>query len=161
MGTYATTSSLNTLMIGTTFDSLTTSLAAKCITHAENEINKYISKRYDITSFQTVTSVPPLITSLCENLSTGYMYQKMGRGGKEAMERGEMFIKPALENLKDIRDYKMDLVNTAGSVITDFSNTAYRVLSNTDSYAPTFNEDDSLNWVVDPDKLDDIDSERS
>ena len=42
MGKYATTTSLEVLMVGTTFDTATTSLASKLITHAENEVNKYI-----------------------------------------------------------------------------------------------------------------------
>ena len=56
-------------MIGTTFDTITTSLATKLITHAENEVNKYLSKRYDVGSWTTSSSTPPLITSLTETLS--------------------------------------------------------------------------------------------
>ena len=147
-------------MIGTDFDTATTSLATKCITHAENEINKWISKRYDITVFNTSTSVPPLITSLTETLSEGYMYQRMSRGNKEWRDRAKELIIQVTDNLKEIANYKLDLVNTAGSVIVDMSNTSYRCLSNSDSYSTTFNEDSELNWAVDQDKLDDIESER-
>lgn len=160
MGTYATTTSLQTLMIGTTFDSVTTSLATKMITHAENEINKWISKRYDISTFNTSTSIPPLITSLCETLAEGHMYQRLSRGGKEGMARGQTYIDSVLKNLELIANYKLDLVNTAGSVISDMSNTAYRVMSNTTDYSNTFGEDNELNWKVDQDKLDDIESDR-
>lgn len=160
MGSYATTTSLAILMVGTTFDTLTTNLATKLITHAENEVNKYLSKRYDIESF-TTTSMPPLVTSLTETLTEGYMYQRMSRGGKEGMARGKALIDQAIENLKLIADYKEDLLGTDGNPVADMSNTAYRVLSNTSTYTPTFNEDDELNWEVDQDKLDDIDSERS
>lgn len=147
-------------MIGTTFDTATTSLASKLITHSENEINKYISKRYDISAFATSGSVPPLITSLCETLAEGYFYQRNSRGGKDGMERGQKYIDQVIKNLELIRDYKADLFNTAGSIISDFSNTSYRVLSNTDTYSTTFNEDDELNWKIDDDKLDDISGER-
>lgn len=160
MGVYATTTSLAVMMIGTTFDSLTTALASKLITHAENEINKHLSKRYDISSFQTVTSVPPLVTSLAEQLAVGYMYRHMDRGGEHPDTRPAQIIKPIMENLKAIADYKMDLLNTAGAVINDMSNTSYRCLSTTDGYSNTFNEDDPLNWQVDSDKLDDISDER-
>lgn len=156
MGTYATTTSLQVLMIGTTFDSLTTSLSSKLITHAENEINKYLSKRYDVSLWNTTTSVPPLVTSLCETLSEGYMYQRMSRGGKDAMARGEVLIKQAIDNLELIADYKLDLLDSSGNVLVDMSNTAYRVLSNTSDYSQTFNEDDELNWKVDSSKLQDI-----
>lgn len=147
-------------MVGTDFDTATSALATKCITHSENEINNWISKRYDLTQFNTSTSIPPHITSLSETLSEGYMYQRMSRGAKEWMSRGKELIDQATENLKLISNYKLDLVNTAGSVIVDMSNTAYRVLSNTDGYSTTFDEDSELNWATDQTKLDDIESGR-
>ncbi len=160
MGTYATTTSLAVIMVGTTFDTATTSLADKLITHAENEVNKYLSKRYDLSIFNTSTVIPPLVTSITETLSEGYMYQRMSRGGKEEMSRSSALIKQAISNLELISLYKMDLVNTAGSVIVDMSQTAYRVLSSTSDYTNTFNEDNELEWEVDRQKLEDIDSER-
>jgi len=147
-------------MIGTTFDTITTSLATKLITHAENEVNKYLSKRYDVGSWTTSSSTPPLITSLTETLSEGYMAQRMSRGGKEAMARGKDLISQVRLNLEMLMNYKADLLDSSGDVVSDFSNTAYRVLSNTDGYSSTFNEDSELNWAVDSDKLDDISSGR-
>ena len=158
MGTYATTTSIEVLMVGTTFDTATSSLCTKLITHSENVINKYLSKRYDLSSF--TGAVPPLVTSLCENLTEGYMYQRMSRGGKEGMARAKALIDQAKEDLKDIAEYKLHLTDSAGSVFTESSNTAYRVLSNTEDYSNTFNEDSELNWEVDSDKLDDISDER-
>lgn len=148
-------------MIGTTFDTATTNLATKLITHAENEINKWLSKRYDVAAFAaTSTAVPPLVTSLAETLSEGYIYQRMSRGGKDADQRGKILISQVLENLKMISDYKLDLTDEDGNVIQDMSQTAYRVLSSTSGYSETFNEDDPLDWKIDEDKLDDIASER-
>jgi hypothetical protein len=161
MGLYCTTTSLQTLMIGTQFDTATTALASKLITHAENEINKYLSKRYDVGTFNaTSTAVPPLVTSLCETLAEGYMHKRMSRGGKEALSRANDLIDDVKSNLELIANYKEDLVDSSGDVIADMSQTAYRVLSNTTDYANTFNEDDPLGWEVDSDKLDDIESER-
>lgn len=160
MGAYVTTTALQIIMVGTTFDSLTTSLAGKMITHAENEVNKYLSKRYDVSGWTGTSSTPPLVVSLAETLCEGYMQQRMARGGKDALERGKMLIKQAQENLKMLSEYKADLLDSTGAVVQDFSNTSYRVLSNTSDYTPTFAEDDELNWEVDQDKLDDIESER-
>ena len=161
MGIYATSTSLQTLMIGTEFDTATTSLASKLITHAENEINKYLSKRYDIGSFNdTSTSVPPIVTSICETLAEGYMYQRMSRGGKEAIARSKQYIDQAMSNLQLIADYKLDLVDSSGDRINDLSTGAFQILSTTNTYSNTFNEDDQLNWAVDSQKLDDIDTER-
>lgn len=161
MGTYCTTTSLQILMIGTVFDSLTTSLANKLITHSENEINKYLSKRYDIGSFiDTSTSVPPIVTSICETLAEGYMHQRMSRGGKESMARGKSLIDQAIANLTLISEFKADLFDSNGDIIADSENTPFKIQSSTVNYANTFNEDDQINWEVDQTKLDDIDTER-
>lgn len=161
MGIYCTSTSLQTLMIATSFDTVTTSLCTKLITHSENEINKYLSKRYDIGSFNnTSTSVPPIVTSICETLTEGYMHQRMSRGGKESMQRGKELIKQALDNLELISNYKLDLVDSSGDRINDISTGAFLIKSTTENYSNTFNEDDQLDWVIDSDKLLDIESER-
>lgn len=160
MGVYATTTSLATLMVGTTFDSATTALCSHLITHAENEINKYISKRYDVDTFNnTSTSVPPILTSLCETLTEGYMYKRRARGGKDLTAYADGLIKGVIDNLIQLRDYKVDLLDSSGAPIADFSNTAYRVLT-TEAYSSTFNEDAETSWAVDQDKLDDIADDR-
>lgn len=163
MGTYATTTSLATRMVGTSFDSVTTALAQECISDAEAEIDKYLSKRYDVSAFHTSTGVPPVVNMWAKRLAEGFMHQNMARGtqAKEAMDRAQKLIDGVLKNLDLVASYKLDLVDSSGAVISDMSNSGFRVLSNTSDYHNTFNEDDSLNWAVDQDKLDDIDSERS
>lgn len=151
-------------MVGLRFDSATTQLASAMIDDAEAEIDKYLSKRYDLSSntFQTSTSIPPLVTSLCLKLSEAYLWRTTSRGGKESLTRSEKLEKTVLDNLKQIAEYKLDLISSSGSVIADMQNTAYRVLCNTSDYTTTFNEDSELNWSVDSDKLEDIaDSERN
>lgn len=148
-------------MVGTTFDTATTALASEMISDAEAEINKYLSKRYDISTFQSSAgSVPPMVRTWAYTLSEGYTYQRLSRGGKEAMDRAQILIDQTIKNLEKIADYELDLVNTAGGVITDMSNTAYRLMSTTDTYIPTFGEDDELKWEVDENKLDDLDDDR-
>lgn len=163
MATFCDVDGLDEIMVGVTFDSATTVMAEKMLTHSENEIKKYLSKRYDLsgTTFTTITGIPPLVRSLCETLSEAYMWQRMSRGGKESLARFKSLRDPVIENLQMIAEYKLDLYNTAGSVITDFSNSAYQVRTNTDGYTETFLEDDPLSWRVDPDKLDDISDDRT
>lgn len=157
MGTYATTTSLNTLMVGYTFDSATTSIASKCITWAENEIDKKLARRYDVSAFKTTT--PPLITSLCETLALGYLYENVSRGSKESISRAQIMIKRVIENLDELAAGSADVVDSSGDVVADLSG-ANAVRCNTSDYAPTFAEDDPLKWRVDSDKLDDIKSDR-
>ncbi len=163
MGTYATTTSLDDMMIGTTFDTATTALVTKAIDHAETEIDKYLSKRYDVSvsPFLSATSVPPLVTSLCERMAMGYYYWWNSRGGKDGDTRGQSFLKEAKENLQQIADYKLDLLDINGDPIADMSNTAFRIKSSTETYSSTFDEDSELDWAVDSDKLSDIYDGRS
>ncbi len=157
MGTYATTTSLAILLVGVTFDTATTLLVDKCITHGENEVNKYLSKRYDVSDF-TTTSMPPLVTSLTETLAEGYYYQKTARGGKDALAQGKALIDQAQGNLQMIADRKLDLLGSDGQPLEEFANSSFQILSSTSNYSPTFNEDDA--WATDQDKLDDIEDNR-
>ncbi len=162
MGTFCTTTALDTLMIGVTFDTATTALASKAITWSENQIRKALSKRYAISgdAFQTSTSTPPLLTDICEQLSEGYVYWRNSQGGEESGKRGQLMIKDARLCLESIRDYKADLFDSTGSIIVDISLGSYQVLSTTDGYIETFAEDGQLDWTVDGNKLDDISDDR-
>lgn len=162
MGLYATTTAIATRLVNVDFDSATTDLSREMIADAEAEVNKYICKRYDLSSatFQTSGSIPPMVTALATRLAEGYMWCAMSRGSKESLARGNSLIKGVMENLKELAEYKAALVSTSGALIVESSNTAYRVLSNTETYTETFAEDDPLDWAVDRDKLDDIANER-
>lgn len=155
MGTYATTSSYDVILVGTTLDTATTSVISKCITWAENEINKKLAKRYDVSAWSTAALTPPMVTSMCEQLALGYFYDNNSRGGKEGGARADRLIKRVMANLDELAMGKLELVNSSGSIITA-RGTAKGVLSSTSDYSATFAEDDPLTWAVDPDKLDDI-----
>jgi hypothetical protein len=157
MGTYATTTSFSTWMLGTSLDTATTALIGQCITWAENEIDKRLAKRYDVAGFRV--SVPPLVRGLTEQLATGYFYRHNARGGKEPMTRGEPIIKSVMENLTDLSQGKLEIVDSSGNIISPRTTLA-GVLCNTSDYDPTFAEDSELAWAVDPDKLDDISDTR-
>jgi hypothetical protein len=156
MGTYATTTSLETLVVGVTFDTATTSLAGQCIVWAENEIDKKLSNRYDVSSFKT--TVPPIITTICEQLSLGYFWENSSRGSKESLTRADKLIKRAMDNLDALAKGNLAVADTSGSVIADRIGDS-GVLCNTSDYNNTFNEADPLNWAIDSTKLSDIDSQ--
>lgn len=162
MGLYATTTALQTLLYGVTFDTATTNLASLTCADAEAEVNKYLGRRYNIASsyFQTTTSIPPMCRTLATRLAEGYMWQRMSRGAKESITRGLKLEEGVLKNLADLRDYKVDLLDSSGAAIPEGSNPAYRVKSTTRTYVPTFAEDTTTSWRVDPEKLDDIADER-
>lgn len=160
MGKYVTTTAMEVLLITLTFDTKTSALVTRLIDHAENEVEKHMAKRYDISSF--LPDPPPLVETLTETLTEGYVWIRTARGGKEALAQGKILIDGAMENLKAIVDGDVNLVDSDGDLWPEGENLVDgRVLSNTEDYAPTFNEDDPLLWKVDDDKLDDIDSERN
>jgi len=165
MGTYCTTTALDTIMVGVTFDAATNSLAGLCITQAETEIRKHLSRRYAMgtgTAFAltTTAATPPMVTTICEWYSSGLLYTYQSRGGKESLTRGKELRKMATDNLESIADYEQELNDTSGANIIDKPKTSFRVLSNTTNFTETFLEDDPLNWVVDRDKLSDISDSR-
>lgn len=159
MGFYATTTSLATCIPDFSDDiTATTALFDQCISDAEAECNKYLSRRYDLTVWQTsAAAVPPMLRSLSLKLAEGYFWQRASRGAKESLARGSNLEKNALVNLKDIAEYKANLVDTAGAAIVGADDQDFRVLCNTSDYTPTFNERSSLSWRKDRDKNDDED----
>lgn len=160
MGFYCTTSTLEIMWGGATFADLTAT-ADKAIDHAETEINKILSKRYDVQNWQdTTTSIPPMVNTLCEWLSLGYTYEFTARGSKDAYVRADRWIKKAHDNMMDIIDGKVNLVDSAGAVLEDGS-AKIQILSGQEDYHSTFDEDDPLCWRVDPDKITDIGNGRS
>ncbi len=160
MGIYCTTTALEILLPGIKFDTKTSQLAVKCIDRGEREINKYICARYDVASFQTAGAVPPLVSDLCEQLGEGYIYQRQSRGGKESIKRGQEIVKAATKELMDIRDYKVDLVDSIGGKVNDKPAPKFQILSTTGDYTDTFAEDAPINWAIDSCKLDDIADDR-
>ena len=156
---YCTTTSIALRMIGTTFDSATTSLCTELISDADAEINKYLSKRYDVSAF-TSTSLPPIIETWAKRLTTGYMYQEMARGGKDGLAHGQSLIDPVLKNLEMIADRKADLIGSDGTPVEESANGSFELKSSTTNYTPTFNEDEPISWATDQDKLDDIEDGR-
>lgn len=158
MGYYATTTSLATVIPDFEADTATTALFGQCITDAESECNKWLSRRYDLTTWQTSgAAVPPMLRTLALTYAEGLFWQRASRGAKESLARGKELKKDALENLKNIAEYKANLVDTAGAGIEGADDQDFRVLCNTSDYTPTFNERDPIRWKKDRDKNDDED----
>ena len=161
MGRYFTTTSLEPYLMGTNVDDTATALLMGLnIDDAEREIDKYVSRRYDVSTWSTATSTPPVVKTWCQWLSAGYFWEASGRGSKESIARSKNIIKRAMDNLNMVMEGDLDITDTSGSALTELSS-KYSVHSNTDDYSSTFDEDDAMSWKVDPDKLTDIESERS
>ena len=152
MGTFATTTSLQTLLPGVTFDTATTSLCSMCITWAESFIRTNLARRYDMSSspFNTSTSIPTHITSITERMAMGYYFKNSSRGSKESITRGDALINEARTEVLSIAKGETDLVDTSYAVITERRAGVYESFS---AYHTTFDEDDPIDWGVSDDKL--------
>lgn len=161
MGRYYTTTSLATYLMGTNVsDTATANLMGLNIVDAQNEIDKYVGRRYDVSAWESDSTVPPMIKTWCQWLSAGYYWEASGRGSKESIKRSITIIKRAMDNLKMVSEGDLEILDSSGSALVETSSD-YSIYSNTEDYASTFAEDTSTNWKVDPDKLSDIESERS
>lgn len=159
MGSYATTTSLDTLMPEYDFTAPINSLASICINWAESKIKSELSRRYDVSAAPFLDNSNPELVSLSEQLAIGFMFKQMSRGAPESLERGDTMIAFAMNCIEDIATYKRDLANSDGTLVDSRSDRSI-TKSTSDSYHRTFNEDDPLNWDADPDKLEDIFDER-
>lgn len=160
MGTFATTTSLQTLLPGVSFDTATTSLCSMCITWAESLIRTSLARRYDMSAspFNTSTSIPTQITSITEQIAMGHYFKLSSRGSKESLGRGEALIDQGVKSLNAIMESKVNLLDNTFSTISDRMSRA--VKCSTSSYNTTFNEDDPLLWKPDSNKISDIADDR-
>lgn len=162
MGTYTTYTSIDPLMPGYKLDTTTAqSITSRVIDWAESCVNSGIGTRYNFGSapFNASATVPPMIRTLTEQITIGYVFKTWSRGAKESITRGDAMLTEAKTQLKLISAGKIDLFATDGSEITERSSST-KIRSNADSYATTFDEDSPLLWRIDPDKIDAISSGR-
>ena len=168
MANYATATTVLALLPGlpqttTTSPGYTTTVAVitSHLTRADNIIDGKICRRYDVASFKTSGAVPPILITLAEDITSYYTYRSLFTAdGQNASDWTDKF-KDAITVLDEIRNGDMDLVNSVGTLILTLSTSSDDLcVSNTKDYTPTFLEDTATSWVVDEDKLDDIDDER-
>ncbi len=96
-----------------------------------------------------------MITTLCEWLSLGYLYENTARGSKDGYLRADRYIKKATDNMKQLNKFEADLVDSGGAKIPD-NVTDMQILGGTEDYSPTFDEGSPLDWRVSDSKLTDL-----
>ena len=160
MGVFCTITALTPFLKDVEITDLTTTLD-EAVLEAETQIRSALAPRYDVGSayFQTSTSTPPQIATICKQLALGHVHEALSRGGKEAFQRADRYKKRGEELLKALVDRTSDLVDSSGDLIEERTD-AYMVESNTTDYKTTFDEADPVTWGPDNNKLDDIANER-
>lgn len=145
--------------ITTAGDAAAASALNEHVRRADGLINGKLARRYDVPF--TSTSVPPLVRRIAEDISAADLFKSMfSRDSQNKNDNLEENKKDALILLDEIRDSKIDLVNTAGSLLTEKS-TDTLVDASTENYHPIFDVGSATSWSIDSDRIDDITKRKS
>jgi len=134
--------------------SSTNAIIHKAMQQSESLINGYCARRYT-TPF---TTVPPMIRTICEDITCYQAMRQLYSRDSQNVNDWVGDFKTAMDMLIEIRDKKIDLANTAGSLL-DEKSTNTRIDSTTE-YTPIFELDTFTSWAVDEDRLDDVEDVR-
>ena len=159
MGNYATSSSFPQLLPyilqgNSTSDTVGVAIISAHITRAEGVVNSYVANRYALP----FAVVPPIIRTISEDLASYYTIR--GSYVQDGQRKNEYLpaYKDAMSMLEQIRDGKLPLTLTDGSILAQ--DTTGRYKSNTEKYTPIFDLDDEAAWGADPDQISDITDKR-
>ena len=138
----------------------TATIITSHVTRSDALIDAKLSRRYSVPFATTSTSTPPVITSISQDITAYYSYRSLfTRDSRQRFEYLDDFYATALKTLDDIALGVIDVVNTAGSVISE-RNSGNKVYSTTESWMPIFDVDDEMKWKFDSDRLTQINSDR-
>ena len=131
----------------------TSALISAKIPRAEAMINSYVGRRYTVP----FTTVPPVIEQIAVDLSAYLaLTAKFTRDNHNTNDWVELIGKDCKEQLELIRDRKIDLVDSTGSVLAERT-ASTRIVSNTQDFQPFSDVDPVINWRVPTDRLNAID----
>lgn len=127
----------------------TANLITAKIPRADATIDSYCARRYSIP----FDPVPPKIVEISVKLSAYLALQaKFTRDSHNTNDWVELVGKEAITDLELIRDREIDLVNTAGALLTENTSDS-RIVSSTEDYQPFADLDDETDWKTDTDRL--------
>lgn len=166
MGRYATSTSIPLLMpfflAGNTSasDTAGVDIWSAAADRAEGYINASITNRYDPQPWTGTgtPAIPPLIRKINEDLACLYSMRSAVTQDTNIKNMNLADWERSEQLLFDIRDGKIKLAYTDGSLVPTRSSS--RFLSSTAGYNHVFGMDDEDNWDSGQVEQDDIDSER-
>ena len=120
---------------------------------ADAMINSYIGRRYALP----LASTPPLINQIAIDLSAYLaLVAKFTRDNHNTNDWVIKLGEDTLKQLVDIRDRKIDLVDSSGAVLAERT-ASTRITSNTEDYQAFADLDSQTSWAVPKSRLDAID----
>lgn len=130
------------------------------ITRAESLIDSFVSRNYLPSAYATA----PAITMVTEDIVTYRLLENYIYNTPEGLQAGvstriSANYNTALALLEQWRDGKMEIVDSAGNVISR-RDTSNKYFISTNSYSHTFNVDSPLKWTTSKTRLDDVDDAR-
>jgi len=125
---------------------------------AENEINGSLARRFTIP----VSGSPPLLQTIATKIATGLLLSQhiFTQERLKKSEWPDAFLEAPREMLEKLASGEMTLVNSAGTLV-EARNDVGTVWSNTSAYEPTITELPETRQIVDPDKIEDLESDRN
>lgn len=124
---------------------------------AEAEIDGALAGRFTVP----VADDPPLLRAVATKLAAGMILSQKVFTQERLNDSDwpEAFLTSARDTLEKLASGEMTLVASGGAVISA-RNDLSEVWSNTADYEPTMTELDPSRQIIDPDKIDDIESDR-
>ena len=117
----------------------------------ENVIDGYLVRRYGKVGNTATDAIPPMIRTIAMDLTAYRVYRAYFP--KDSVEQNNWVDKfnEAMALLEQVRDRKLDLANTAGTLLTEILTSAgnNRIASSTEDYHPAFTRGDALGWHLD------------
>lgn len=130
------------------------------IPRAESFVNGKVIRRYDVSGFSSGAAVQPLKT-LAEDITCYYTYRELFTSDNQNENEWTDKYYLAVDMLDQIMKGDLDILDSDNNIIEERQSSSYdRVESNTEDYAPTFDEGSVLDWENDPDKISDIEDSK-
>ena len=121
------------------------------IPRADAMINANLARRYTTPFAETATSTPPIIRQMSEDITSYLACRSLfTRDNVNRSEYLDDLYARAKENLDLLREGKIDIVGSTGSLVGE-RNSGNNVYSTTEGHTPMFGMDDELNSKIDVD----------
>ena len=161
MGRYVTATSISVIMPGflvgntTTSDTAGVDVFSNAADMAEGELNALLVVDYDPSSWTTTGNpgIPPMVRAAAQDLTC---YRALRASGAQDAQLKNLHLetyKPVLEFLQNLRDGKIALAFTDGSLVG--KRTAQTYQSSTEGYTEIFGLDTDTAWKRDANESDD------
>lgn len=161
MARYSTSTSIYLVLPGLANTDLNTQLIQLHADRISGMIGGYVGARYSVSGWTTASATPQMIQSISDRLaSQATMRSLYTQDAQNANEWVNELGEQALEELKMIAKGELAVIADSGSEAARATLRNF-VRGSRKDYTPVFDLDDATSWVVDPDLLTQINSDRT